>query len=315
MSITLASIPAAAAAIARARSVSLTAYTLRDGAIRDALITAARSGADVRVRLERDPLDDGTGSLHAANDETVARLRAAGADAALTGPGEPVLHMKAAVVDGVAWLDDRNWAGDGPETLVRDADADDVAAVAAGIAGKNGSDGHLGTTKSRSQVLEADLIRAAGSAPLALESESFGSGQIYNALLHRAEAGLPTRLLVAGREAQEPGTHGDTERKRLARLQSLGVDVRTGNPRGLDYDEKLAVAGGRAWVGSTNATYARGAAGAQRDWGLATREPSLVDGLTREFERNWHAAATFDGSVSAAGRVPVERHRRVGDDR
>jgi hypothetical protein len=297
MSITLASIPAVASAAAHARSITLTAYTLRAGAVRDALLSAARGGASVRVRLERDPIDDGAGTLHAANAETVALLRAAGADAAVSGPGEPVLHLKAAVIDGVAWLDDRNWAGDGPETVVRDSDADDVAAVAAGIAGNRGSDGHLGTTKSRAQALEAEVIAAAGSAPLAVESESFGTGAIYNALLHRGEAGLPTRLLVAGREAEQPGPRGDTERKRLARLQALGVEVRTGDPRALDYDEKIAVAGGEAWVGSANATYAHGSAGAQRDWGMRTREPSLVDGLRAEFERNWHAADEFSTSV------------------
>jgi hypothetical protein len=141
--------------------------------------------------------------------------------------------------------------------------------------------------------LEADLIRDAGAAPVALETESFGSGLIYNALLHRAQAGLPTRLLVAGREALQPGKSGDAERSRLAKLQKLGVEVRTGNPQGVDYDEKMAFATGRAWIGSTNATYAHGAAGLQRDWGMSTREPSLVDGISAAFERNWRDAVAF----------------------
>ena len=55
-------------------------------------------------------------------------------------------------------------------------------------------------------------------------------------------------------------------------------------------NEKCAVAASGAWVGSANATYAHGAAGAQRDWGLATRAPALVDGLRAAFERNWSAA-------------------------
>ena len=98
-----------------------------------------------------------------------------------------------------------------------------------------------------------------------MESESFGNGPIYNALLHRPEAHLPTRLIVAGREVAEPGNH--TERAHLSRLAALGVAVRAGDPKHGDLDEKLAVAGDDdAWVGSANATYARGINGAQRDW-------------------------------------------------
>jgi hypothetical protein len=279
-----------------AQRIALTAYTLHAGTVLDALVAAARRGADVRVRLERDPLDDAAGSLHQANAAAIAALAAAGAVAQATTPGEPVLHLKAAVVDGVAWLDDRNWAGGGAERILRDTDADDVAAVASAVAGGAGADGHLATTKSGAQRLEGDVIARAGAAPLVVESESFGNGTIYNALLRRAQAHLPTRLIVAGREVAEPGNR--TERAHLSRLAALGVEVRVGDPRRGDLDEKLAVAAGDAWVGSANATYARGADGAQRDWGIATREPGVVDGLRRAFERNWNAARPL------AGRAP-----------
>ena len=132
------------------------------------------------------------------------------------------------------------------------------------------------------------MIARAGAAPLAVESESFGCGAIYNALLHRAEAHQPTRLIVAGREAAERGNR--IERAHLARLAALGVEVRTGDPKHGDLNEKLAVAGNVAWAGSANATYARGANGAQRDWGLITRDASVTAGLRDAFERNWQAA-------------------------
>jgi len=274
--------------LGNAHRIALTAYTLHAGRVLGALEAAARRGADVRVRVEGDPLDDAAGTLHRANVAALAALRAAGAHAEATRPGEPVLHLKAAVVDGVAWLDDRNWAGGGAERIVRDTDAADVAAVASAVAGGPGADDHLATTKAGAQQLEAGMVARAGDAPLALESESFGNGAIYNALLHRAEAHLPTRLIVAGREVAQAGNR--TERAHLARLAALGVEVRAGDPRRGDLDEKLAVAGGEAWVGSANATYARDAYGAQRDWGLATREPGVVDGLRAAFERNWAAA-------------------------
>jgi hypothetical protein len=281
-----------------ARSVALTAYTLREGRVLDALVAAAQRGAEVRVRLERDPLDDAAGTLHAANAATIGALRAAGASAEVTEPGEPVLHLKAAVVDGVAWLDDRNWASGGAERIIRDTDADDVAAVTSAVAEGPGADGHLATNKSGAQQLEGDVIARAGSAPLVVESESFGNGTIYNALLHRAQAHLPTRLIVAGREVAEAGNR--TERSHLAHLAALGVAVRVGDPKRGDLDEKLAVAGADGWVGSANATYARGDAGAQRDWGLATREPGIVDGLRSAFARNWLAARPLADVASAA---------------
>jgi len=211
------------------------------------------------VRLERDPLDDAAGTLHRVNAAALAALRAAGANAEATAAGEPMLHLKAAVVDGEAWLDDRNWAGGSHERIVRDTEPDDVTAVASAVAGGPGADQHLATTKAACQRLEADVIGGAGAAPLAVESESFGNGAIYNALLGRAKAHQPTRVIVAGREVAEPRNH--TERAHLARLAALGVDVRVGDPKHGDLNEKLAVAGNASWVGSANATYARGPAG------------------------------------------------------
>jgi hypothetical protein len=285
------------AALGGAQRIELTAYTLRDGAVRDALVAAAARGADVRVRLERDPLDDDRGTLHRANAAAVAAIAAAGGHAALTGADEPVLHMKAALVDGGAWLDDRNWAGEGPERILHDTDADDVAAIASAVGGGRGADGHLATTKAGALRLEADVIAQAGSAPLVVESESFGGGPVYDALLHRAEAGLPTRLIVAGREVAESA--GGREGKRLQRLAALGTGVRVGDPARGDLDEKLAVAGADAWAGSANATDAHGPYGRQREWGIATQTPAVVADLRAAFERNWSASRPLDAVIPA----------------
>ncbi len=293
VSIALSSVAAFALAVSVAQRVDLASYTLRSGSVRDALVAAARGGAAVRVRLAGDPLDDAAATLRRANADTVAVLSAAGADAALTAPPSSVLHLKAAVVDGVAWFDDRNWPDDGPQTVVRDTDPDDVHALTSALSGGNGSDDHLETTKAGAQALELDVIRTAGAVPLAVESESFGSGAVYAALLARARAGEPTRLLVAGREAAAVGPAGDTERRRLGKLSALGTEVRTGDPHGADLDEKLAVTSDAGWMGSANATYARGAAGAQRDWGMATRQPQIVAALEAAFDANWRAARLF----------------------
>ena len=142
------------AAVETAGQVTLTAYTLPPGAVRAALATAARDGARVCVRLEGHPFHDPRGGLRAANAAAVAQLREAGVDAALSGDGEPALHLKAAVVDGVAWLDDRNWVGSPRATLVRDDDPGDVAVVEAALDGRPAADDCLATTKAAAQALE-----------------------------------------------------------------------------------------------------------------------------------------------------------------
>ncbi len=287
--------------LANAQRIHLTAYILQRGKVLNALVAAARRGAEVEVRLERDPLDDPAGDLHRVNADALAKLQAAGASAETTKAGEPMLHLKAAVVDGVAWLDDRNWADGGAGRLVCDTDPADVAVVASAVSGEPGADEHLATTKAGAQQLESALIDRAGAGPLAVESESFGNGAIYNALLHRAEAHLPIRLIVAGREAAQ--ATGGFERAHLQHLAALGVAVRLGNPKHGDLNEKLAVANGSAWIGSTNATYARGPAGEQRDWGLTTQARPVVDGLRAAFERNWSAARPL---ANLAGQAVVQ---------
>jgi hypothetical protein len=292
VAITLSSVAAFAAGVAGARSVDFTSYTLHGGQVRNALVAAARAGTSVRVRLEGHPLDDPAGTLRAANGEAVALLAAAGADAALTPAGSPALHLKAALVDGIAWLDDRNWTGNARETVLRDSDPADVGALRRALDGEPaGDDARLQTSKSAAVAVEAGVIRAAGDAPLAVESESFGNGAIYDALLARGRAGQPTRLLVAGREACRANAAGDGERRLLTRLAVLGIEVRTGNPPLAESDEKLAVAAGGAWIGSANATYAAGRAAGQPDWGIAVRDPVLVDGLRAVFETNWKKAS------------------------
>jgi len=259
--------------VSHAREISLSSYTLHPGVVLGALVAAAQHGARVHVRLERDPLERDAGPLHRANAAAVAELRAAGADARLSGRHEPLMHAKLAVVDGVAWLDDRNWVGAADERIVR---ADDPGEVA--------------LTKDAALRRELDVIGQAGSAELDLESESFGTGAIYAALLRRAEAHLPTRVIVAGRELAQP--HHAAERTALAHLAALGTDVRVGNPRH-DLTDKLAVAAGAAWIGSANATWSGGMAGGQPDWGVASADPALVDGLRAAFERNWSRAGTL----------------------
>ncbi len=282
----LSSQEAVLASIAQAREVSCSAYILRSGPMLEALDEAAASGARVRVRLGGGGLGAGDGVI-AANRAAVEELRARGADAVLSAPDEPPLHLKAVIADGTLFLDDRNWPGDGCDTILATSDPGDLAAVRAALAGESprsgalaaSEGGALATSKGAALALEAETIAGAPGDGVACESESFGGGRVCAALLERAEAGGHVRLLVGARPL------GAREARSLRALQAAGVEIRLGE-RG----EKLALAGDRAWVGSANAT---GGSPGTLDWGYATSAAGLVEPLRARFEAGWSAGRPF----------------------
>jgi hypothetical protein len=190
--------------------------------------------------------------------------------------------MKAAVVDGVAFLDDRNFPGDGRDTIVRTRDAGEVRMVRAALSGqgvaKGASTQRFATEKRAALRLEAGAILGGSGDRVDVESEAFGFSAVSKALRARALGGAHVRLLVAEREFRGAGTQ---ERRGLARLIAAGVSVRVGAS-----DEKLCVAGDRGWVGSANATFPE----PMIDWGLATRSKPMLGAIRSAFERNWDAA-------------------------
>lgn len=244
------------------------------------------------------PGEGGAGEAAAANRAAVDALRARGADAALAGAGGPPLHLKAVIADGTLYLDDRNWPGDGRDTILATSDPADLAAIrtalaaasaemdappsagepsAAGAASNAGE--ALATVKGRALELEAETIAGVLGSPgdrVDCESESFGPGRVCAALRCRAEAGAHVRLLVAAREI------GAVEVRALRGLEAAGVEIRLGGRA-----EKLALAGARGWAGSANAT---SASPATLDWGYATGSPGLLAALRERFEEDWAAA-------------------------
>jgi hypothetical protein len=290
----LSSADAVVAAIRQGREISCAAYILRPGRVLEALEAAASGGARVRVRLDGVSLGDDRGRL-ACNQAAVAALRSNGADAALSDPGGPPLHLKAVVADGTLFLDDRNWPGDGGDTILATSDEEEVAAVRSALAGGPPSAGPLATGKGKALALEAALIAAGPGDAIECESESFGPGRICAALRRRAEAGAHVRLVVAARDLR--GGEGARERSALRDLQAAGVAIRLGGG-----GEKLALAGERAWVGSANAT---GGMPETIDWGLETSAPGLVAALHDRFERDWSAGRPFGGAAGegAGGRA------------
>src|SRR5271156_2670977 len=270
-------------AVAGAATIELSAYTLRRGEpVVRAIERAADHGARASVTLEGAPFEDDTSDGLAKQNRFVAReLRGHGVDVHLTGADERTEHLKAAIVDGTAFLDDCNWPAYGTDTIVATRDRDDVAAVTSALAGKPGADRHLATDKSAALELEARAILNAAGEAIDAESESFGSSAVSKAIRYRAAHGTHVRLLVAAHEFAE--RNNVRERATLQSLAASGVEVRVA----WGVDEKMCVGEDRGWIGSANATYA---GTPMADWGMFTMQTTLLEGLRAAFERNWNAA-------------------------
>jgi hypothetical protein len=307
VAVSLSSVPRVLAHVAAARDVAFGAYFLPPrGAAAGALLDAARRGAHVALTLQSDPYRNPFG---ARGNAAVAReLRAAGAQVRLLPSGEAPFHLKAAVCDGVAYLDDRNWTKRGPEIVLADDDPHDVALVRDALAGRSGNAlaghaanalaGHpsnalagracgdpsphaaieagLALRKDEALRRELELVESAGGQPVVVETERVATSPLTRALQRRALAGEPTTLIV-GRERH----HSRTETHALADLQRDGVDVRSGGA-----NEKLALAGDTAWIGSVNATGVSGRNAGQLDWGTLTRDPAIVGAVRASLERD-----------------------------
>ncbi len=273
---TLVSTGAVLRALRGAREIALDAYMLHPGAVEDALVAAAARGAHVRVRLEGRPYDaDGRGGVLRCNAEVIARLQRAGADAELddTDAAHPQpLHTKELRIGAARYLDDCNWTGGAGETIVR---------VPAGARDA------VSASKRPALADEAGVLSANGQ-DVAVESESFGCcNAVFGALDRLARAGRAPRVLVAARDC----AHNERERAALQRLVQDGARVRM-----CDANEKFALAGTRAWLGSANATAAFSQPD-QRDWGASTAAPRIVAHLREVFERRWSRARPFAGTL------------------
>jgi mRNA-degrading endonuclease toxin of MazEF toxin-antitoxin module len=278
VAVSLSSVPRVLAHVAAARDVAFGAYFLPPrSAAAGALLDAAHRGAHVALTLQSDPYRNPYG---ARGNAAVAReLRAAGGEVRLLPSDEAPFHLKAAVCDGVAYLDDRNWTKRGPEIVLADDDPHDVALVREALAGRSGGaarESGLATRKDDALRRELELVESAGARPVVVETERVATSPLTRALEGRALAGEPTTLIV-GRAAHR----SRTEAHAIAELKRDGVDVRSGGA-----NEKLALAGDTAWIGSGNATGVSGRNAGQLEWGMLTRDPAIVGAVRTSLERD-----------------------------
>jgi nucleotide-binding universal stress UspA family protein len=275
VTLSLSSVPDVIARIGVARDVAFGSYFLPRGPMREALVGAARRGAHVAVTLQADPYRNPDGKRD--NREVSRLLSAAGAEVTLLRSARVPFHLKAVVCDGVAFLDDRNWTAHGPEMVIADDDPRDVSVVRDAVRdARGGADATLATRKDEVLRREIRLVETAGDAPVVVETERARSSPLTEALRRHARAGAPTTLVV-GRTRH----HSRSERSALRALARDGVVVCEGGT-----NQKLALAGDAAWIGSGNATGASGRGAAQIEWGLVTRDATLVSAVRSALERD-----------------------------
>ncbi len=277
--LTISSHDAFLAALDAAREVTCEAYVLAPSMV-GAFEAAAARGAHVRVRLEAAPYGR-DGRLPEINRERVAELRAHGVDAALADGSDRVLHAKVALVDGVAWLDDRNFPRGGPDLIVRDDDPADTAAVAGALAGASLPGDRVALDKASALALEARALTEQTPATLDISSESFGYGPIEKLLREAIARGAHVRLLVSTLEL-----HKAVPQELDALRLLAGAEIRAR----ADVD-KLAVTPACAWIGSANATGIY-ASDPQSDWGVISEHSAALAAVEARFESAWEHAAT-----------------------
>lgn len=268
------------AAMNRARAVTFSAFTVGRGAVLRSLRSAALRGADVTVRLNGCFKHGGTVRMGEQNRSAIRMLRRLGADARLIHTGDadgPAMHLKAAVCDSVAFLDDRNWIAGADNTVLRDDSPRDVAAIRAAASG------HVppraaGPALDKYDALRAEctVLSASPGDHIEVATESIGCGSlVYGAL--QAAAGRHPKLLISSY-----GLHG-RDGMDARRLASYGVRVRVSHSC-----EKFALNQSRCWIGSANATSPH--LNNSVDWGASSRSATLIKTLRSRFAAEWKQA-------------------------
>ncbi len=270
------------AAIGSSRTVTLSAYTLSPRSrVTRALVAAAKSGRSIHLVLTGDGMAGAVRDNEALADSLCAATGGTGARDRTDGRLAPVcagalridltrfpLHMKAVVTDGAVYVSDRNWTASRRSLILR-VPASARLAVERAVLGSPSTAGNLTTRKADSLANEAALLSRQRSHVVLVESESFGRGAVAMHLGARARAGDDVTLVVARMEYER----SDAERTLVAELVRAGVHAYIGTS-----DEKIAVDGDAAWLGSSNATPG---VPDQVDWGFTTTDPSLARTLAQ----------------------------------
>lgn len=270
-------------AISAAHSVCFSAYVFTSASF-DALDAAAKAGAKVTVVLpnEESGLDTTDANALAADGATIVWDPG-------TSPTHP-LHAKLAIVDGVAYLDGRNW--DTTDVTITDGVSADFTAIENALNLNPTSSTNLDTLKSNSVTREANYISGGSysSHPtLRYMTESFGTDTDMNtALGNAALAGANVEIIVL--KSDESGN--STEQAALDALKADGAQVRL-NPAG--GSEKIALISNAStgWFGSANSTKFSTNGTNYIDWGMTVTNSSVLSSLQSYYDTTWASSTVY----------------------
>jgi hypothetical protein len=241
--------------------------------LEQALVNAASGGASVEVSLPSDSYVKTLGDVYQEDMESAANIEKAGGtvlwDAGTQSPNAEPLHAKLAIVDGVGYLDGRNW--DSTDVIVSETGAADLTAIGNAIALNPTDSPTLDTIKQDALSLETTYITDTSGSTIDYMTESFGAGNVANALIARAKAGASVHAIVLNSDVS------DTEKTTLTQMKQAGIDVELNPGSG---SEKLAIIGTTAWFGSSNSTTG---SPYQIDWGAVFSGSNVVSTLQSNF--------------------------------
>jgi hypothetical protein len=212
------------------------------------------------------------GDVYQEDEESATNIENAGGtvnwDAGTQSPAMP-LHAKLAIVDGTAYLDGRNW--DSTDVIVSETGAADLTAIGNALALTPTDSTYLDTIKQDALALETTFITNASGTTIDYMTESFGAGNVANALIARAQAGATVHAIVLSSDTSQ------TEDTTLTQMKNAGIDVELNPGSG---SEKMAIIGNTAWFGSSNSTTG---SPDQIDWGAVFSSSSVLSTLQSNF--------------------------------
>jgi phosphatidylserine/phosphatidylglycerophosphate/cardiolipin synthase-like enzyme len=262
-------------------SIDAEFFSISDSDVVESLNRAAERGVRVRVTIEGDKHRFGRTGTREPDDVEVRGSLNRSVDVVVSRAPHPLVHGKAAVVDGsVALVATANVTPSGfgspGEAIVIDKETADARAVGAEIAAAAS-----GERRSNMRQLLNELFRS--SSDLRVASEDFSDPKIVAWLLHRVRIGHHDCVLVGPHQSK-------SGKRRLLTLTAAGVDVRT-PIRGYMH-EKYVDAGNRLYLGSANLT--QNGIDEAHEVGIVADAADFDSGLAAlraDFDATWNRAA------------------------
>lgn len=281
--VSLATFTSVTSAISSGKSVCLSAYVFTS-AMFSALDSAARNGATVTVVLPQEEQSEDSGDATQLAKDGASIVWDPGA------PNDHPLHAKLAIVDGIAYLDGRNW--DTTDVTIADGVPSDFTAIENALNLNPTSSTNLDTLKSLAIQREDSFIigsAPAGGVTVQFMSESFGSdSNTVTALEDAAKAGATVQVIVLA----EDESGNSTEIDALNQMKADGVQIKL-NPQSGSEKMTLISSQSTAWFGSANATSYSSTYDDYIDWGMIVSNPTVLSSLQNYFTQSWNASTAY----------------------